>query len=232
MQLTDLQTDTRYLISPQLTATDYPNTDLNRNINRWYRRTLGWVFAAMGKWSATEEFAYTDSVIGQVEYPLPTSLLRLKRIEFKYDSTGQYVLGKNFSEQQVRAALGDNILLGASTADPYYRLGDTSLFVYPQFTAVVTGGIRVEYNKDVVDLSSGTDIPDMLSVVHQILSVGAAYDFALAKEMRLKAEELRRLIFGIPGFPDVSLKADLELIYAKRDDTTKTGFRVRRERFD
>lgn len=232
MQLSDLQTDTRYLISPQLTATDYPNTDLNRNINRWYRRTIGWVFAAMGKWSATEDFAYTDSVIGQTEYPFPTNLLRLNRIEFKYDASGQYVLGKGFHEKQVTAGLGDNTLLGSSTADPYYRLGDNSMFIYPAFTAVVPAGIRIEFEKDVTDLSSGTDIPDLLSVVHQILSVGAAYDFALAKEMRLKAEELRRLIFGIPGFPDVSLKSDLELIYAKRDNTTKMGFRVRRERFD
>lgn len=230
MQLSELQTDTRYLISPQLTATDYPNADLNRNLNRWYKRTIGWAFAAMGKWSASEDFAFTDTVIGQTEYPFPANLLRLNRVEFKYGS--EYILGTSFDAAQVTSGLGENTLPGSSTVDPYYRLGDNSMFIYPPFTSVVPAGIRIEFNKDAVDLANPTDIPDLLSVTHQILSIGAAFDFALSKEMRLKAEDLRRLIFGIPGFPDASLKSDLELIYSKRDNTKKNGFRVRRENYN
>lgn len=232
MQLSELQTDARYLVSPQLTSTDYPDADLNRNINIWYRRALGWIFTVMGSWSASEEFATTDSVIGQTEYPCPTNLLRLSSVEFKYDAAGEFVKGTSFDKKEVGIALGNNTLVGASTTDPFYRMGDKSIFIYPAFTSVVTGGIRIEYNKDVTNLSSGTDVPDLLSPLHPILSTGAAYQFCLAKEMRNKAEELRRIIFGIPGFPETCLKFELESLYARRDDTKKTGFRVRREYYN
>lgn len=232
MQLSELQTDARYLVSPQLTSTDYSDTDLNRNINIWYRRALGWIFTVMGSWSANEEFATTDSVIGQVEYPFPTNLLRLISIEFKYDASGEYVKGTPFENKEVGIALGNNTLVGSSTSDPFYKLGDSSMFVYPAFTSVVTAGIRVTYNKDFTNLSASGDIPGILSPLHPILSTGAAYQFCLAKEMRNKAEELRRIILGIPGFPETSLKFELESLYAKRDDTKKTGFRVRREYYN
>lgn len=232
MQLSELQTDARYLISPQLTSTDYPNADLNRNINIWYRRALGWIFTVMGSWSVGEEFAVTDSVAGQLEYLCPTNLLRLSQVEFKYDSAGDFVKATQFDKRETGIALGNLDLVSASTTAPFYRLGDNSIFIYPQFTNVVTGGIRIEYNKDVVDLSGASDLPDLLSPIHPILSTGAAYQFCVAKEMRLKAEELRRIIFGIPGFPETSLKNELESLYVRRDDTKKTGFRVRREFFN
>lgn len=232
MQLSTLQTDARYLVSPQLTSTNYGDTDLNRNLNHWYRMAVGWVLEVMGGWEYNLEFATTDLVANQVEYVLPTALLRLTRVEIKYPGASAYVTAALLDDKNISDALGEEETTGATEGAPVYRLGDDSIFIYPEPDDASTAGLRIEYVDDLTDLSGATDLPNLPAVLHRILSCGAAHDYALAKEMYRKKEELHREIYGKPGVVGTGLKYQLESLFSRREAAIKPQIRVRKEEYN
>lgn len=232
MTLATLQTDTRYLISPQLTSTNYGDTDLNRNLNHWYRMAVGWVLEFMDEWEYNAEFSTTNLVADQAEYVIPTTLLRLKRVEIKYPDASEYVTAAPADDWNISDPLGEEEVTGASEGAPVYRVGDNSLFLYPVPDANVTSGLRIEYVDDVADLSASGDLPNLPAVLHRILSCGAAHDYALAKEMYRKKEELHREIYGKPGVTGTGLKYQLESLFSRREHSTRPRITVRTESFN
>lgn len=232
MQLSQLITDTRYLVSPQLTSTDYSDTEVKRNLNLWYRQIMSWAFAVMGSWDVREEFSTSNALAGQIEFVLPVDLIRITGVEVLYPNQTEYVKTTQYDYREVNGPLGNDLVVGASEGSPVAFFGDRSVFIYPGFSADVTGAVRISYSRDFIDLSTDTDLPDLIPLVHRLLSLGAAYDFADVKGMTQRAESLRRRIFGIPGFEQTGLKYDLESLYARRDDTTKPSIRVKRESYN
>lgn len=232
MQLSVIQADARYLISPQLTSTDYSDEALLRNANHWYRMAVGWVLEFMGGWEYNQEFSTTNLVNGQTEYVLPSTLLRLTRVEIKYPGSSEYVTAGLLDDKNISDPLGTEEIIGASESTPFYRVGDNSIFIYPQPDDAVTAGLRIEYADDITDLSEAGDLPNLPAVLHRILSMGAAHDYALAKEMYRKKEELAREIYGKPGVVGTGLKYQLESLFSRRENATKPQIRVRKENYN
>ena len=74
-------------------TTEYPLADKTRQMNKWYRTVMGWIFQYAGNWSF-DDSNYTDlpysranCVLGQKDYTFPTDYVEIEGISYK-DSSG------------------------------------------------------------------------------------------------------------------------------------------------
>jgi len=166
-------------------STSYPTAQKTRNINEWYNRIVGWILEAQDDWQ-WDDTNQTDLPIGtislvasQQDYPEPISLT-ITRVECK-DSAGNWILLKPLDQKDVSVALGE-FFETASTPIYYDKLAN-SIFLYPAPSYASTNGLKVYFLRepDYFTASDDTQEPGFSSIFHRLLSLGAAYDYALAK---------------------------------------------------
>jgi len=185
--LVNLRSDARYLVFGDSTNTVYGDTDLDRNINRWYNTVIAWILTANGDWQVNGEIATTNLVSGQREYLLPTDILKLNEVYIKPVSTGNYLKSK---QKDLANIATDNDTYVPSY--PQFDLLDNSIFIYTQDGVIntVTAGLKVIYQKDLTELT-GTSAPNLAEPFKRLLSIGAAFDYCIANEMYSKAKGLK-----------------------------------------
>jgi hypothetical protein len=188
--LLNLRSDARYLVFGDSTNTAYGDTDLDRNINRWYNTILAWILGANGDWQVNGDFVTTSIVALQREYILPTDLLKLNEVYIKSTSTGDYLK----ATQKDLSALQHNEDYHPIT--PEFDVLDNSLFIYtPEDTiGAVTDGLKIVYQKNLTELSNTTDAPNLSEPFKRGISIGAALDYCIANEMNAKAKSLKVLL--------------------------------------
>lgn len=223
MDLTALRASARRKVSFQSSASaKYGTTDLDANLNEWYRLVISWVVLATGIWEFQGEVSTANLVQNQVEYVLPTRLVALNRVELLYPNQSSYVTATRIDDKQVEdGAFGNGSISIGSEGAPVFRVFDNSIFIYPKPSANVTNGIRIELVEDLTDLSSGTDEPNLNPLIHRVLSIGAAYDYLVTTEAQRKASSYYTQIFGSYEGDKRSLKSQIEALAAQRDRTTK-----------
>lgn len=217
MNLTNLRSDTRFLIFGDSTNTSYGDTDLDRNLNSWYKRILGWILGSNGDWQMNGEFATTSIVASQREYILPTDVLKLNEVYIKSTSAGDYVKATQRDILNVQDYPEDYY-----PTTPEFDLMDNSLFIYiPDATITnVTDGIKIYYQTDLTELSGASDEPNLPEIFRRILSVGSALDYCQAQEMWNRAKKLENRIFGDPTVKtDAGMKGELMEFFANRSLT-------------
>lgn len=223
MDLTALRTDTRRNVSLQLTSTDFPDTDVDAALNKWLRLCTAWVIGASGIWEFSANKSTANLVMDQIEYQLAATMVALNRVSIKYPNSTSYVYAERLDDQESRDAFENGTISRGSEASPVFREFDNAIFIYPKPSAAVTNGLAIETIDDVTALSTGTDVPNLNPLIHQILSIGAAADFCDGEEQYNKAARLERRIFGRPGGDGKdALKYLLEEMAANRDRTKRT----------
>lgn len=231
MELTDLRKDARYLVSPQLTSTEYPDVDLDRNINRWYRTVLGWVIPILGDWEISGDIIYHDFEKNITDIDLPLQIMRIVKGEVMYATGGKFV-PLNFIEPSRNQELveGNSTRTIDNPEHPTAELRGDTLTIKPAPTETVVNGVKLWVQLDLVSLSQASDVPDFMEAVQRVISIGAAADYALAEEMVKKEDQLNKRIYGDPSKPnDTGLKGMIEELYsvrsgARRDRLTAKKF--------
>lgn len=112
--------------------------------------------------------------------------LRIKRLELAYNGTNWYKaepinLGETSVTQDQTSV--NNFF---QTTKPFYEVRWNALWLKPVPTATVTKGGLLEFDRASTDytssdLSTGTAIPGFDSNLHDILAIGASYDYAISK---------------------------------------------------
>jgi hypothetical protein len=172
----------------------YADTDVDRNINRWYNNAIGSLLKVNGEWQVNGEIATTDLVAGQREYTIPADTMKVNEVYIKSTSSGEYVKARQ------RDPL--NVDIEPEEYHPYppyppeYDLLDNSFFIYIAEESItdVTAGLKIHYQSDVTELSTGTDKPNLAEPFKRFLTYGACYDYCLANEMRIRADEFKELM--------------------------------------
>lgn len=207
--------------------TIYPIAQKTRNINRWYDRVVSLILEADGRWEYDDSnqtdlpIATTNLVSGQRDYGIAgATFLRVLKVVCK-DSSGTWRVLKPISKHD-RDAI--NLLEDRNTGTPlrYDKLA-SSIFLDPEPNYASTAGLKVYFQRSFVvfAVTDTTKVPGFSSLFHRLLSLGAAYDFALAKGMNTKMSILRGEIDR--------MEVSLLQFYANRGRDEKVSLKVRKE---
>jgi len=213
------------------TLSDYTANDRKRNINKWYQDCVSRILNAMDSWKFHGEWATADTVEDQEEYLFPSDILKINRVEIRYDSgSNDYVVATPRDERTETRALANDDDIHSETNPIYYKPDERSLVFDPIPDESITDGIKIWYTKEVTELSSNSDEPVIVEPFHRILSIGAALDYAEANQMTEKMIALRRRLYGTEAHPENGLLFQLEKFYAtkEREDSARIIPRVQR----
>lgn len=171
-------------------SSTYPLASKTRNINRWLDRVAFLIQSAdeTWQWDDTNQtnlpIATTDLTSGRADYSIDTTFLKFLKVQVK-DASGNW---GDISPIDIN----DPLFGMLSTATPttgmptrYDKNGQTIyLFPAPNYTTT-GGGLKVyfERNTTYFTTSDTTKEPGFNAQFHRILSLGAALDLALAKDL-------------------------------------------------
>lgn len=190
MNLTNLRSDTRFLVFGDSSNTAYGNTDLDRNLNRAYHHLLQIAMQYCGKWQVNNTYAEENVLAGVTKYAFPTDILRLNRIEI----TPLASLTKPYLAIPVDLReIGYD--LDEFTPDiPYYDLRKNYIqFFFDQTFENVTNGLKIYLQNDIVELVNASDEPSkpqFPEFTHDFLTNRSAHKYCLANEMWNKLRAL------------------------------------------
>jgi hypothetical protein len=180
----------------------YPIAQKTRNVNRALDDVVSTILGSDGRWQwddtnyTTLPIGTADLISGQQDYTFESDYLVITRIEMK-DSSGNWQLLRPFdqsdySPQDTRQALSD---LDSTDSLPYHydKIGN-SIMLYPATNYNSTGGLKAYFQRtaEYFTTSDTTKEPGFAPHLHRFLSLSAAYDYALAKGLEDKKNQLRQ----------------------------------------
>ncbi len=191
MNTSELDADIDFLCGS--TSATYSPTNKRRNMNIAYRDVARIIWESDGGWhyddtnATTLPKAYTTLVDGQQDYTLPTTAMRVNRVEVM-DGAGNWIKLQPVDPQEVHSGMPE--FLGGTAGTPlYYELAGRSLLLYPTpGTGHVTmvNGLMIYMDRDVTSLavSATTTEPGFAAPFHRILSFAASIDFTQDQNQR------------------------------------------------
>lgn len=235
MNLATIRTDARYAISPQITSAEYADTDLDRNANEWYKKAVGWAVAAGDDWQMAGETIYKNFKSGVSVYALPIELIRVLKGEVLYSTGGTFVPLNFYDASRNQGSVeGNDTRTFDDSTKPTAELIGNDIIIRPAQTtgSDIVNGIVLNVQMSLADLDSTDDKPQMMEIVHRIVTRGAAYDYCLAEEMWNKARELKYEIFGDPRVKDdVGLVGEIKTLYSIRSAAYRDQVTARRRSY-
>ena len=227
MNLAELKLDTRFLTNTN--STSYPDTDLVRNLNVWYKQVVQWIWNASSTWEYDDRnktdlpIAITDLVDGQHDYSLPNSVQQLERVEVKDDEGNWHKLDP-IDQSQIDIALDE--FQSTDGIPQYYDKVGYSLYLYPAPSkdyVTLDSGLKILISREITELVNDTDEPGFTTDFHRMLSLGAGIDWATAngdKSLELSLGD-KMAIF----------KQNLQNFFGKRNKDTKTRIIPKRQSY-
>lgn len=235
MNLATIRTDARYAVSPQLTSAEYSDADLDRNANEWYKKAVGWAIAAGDDWQMAGDAIYKNFKSGISTYALPVELVRILKGEVLYSTGGSFVPLNFFDMSRNQGSVeGNDTRTFDDPTKPTAELLGNNIVIRPAQTtgSDIVNGIVLYVQMSLADLDSTDDVPQLVDVVHRIVSKGAAFDYCMAEEMWNKARELKYEIFGDPRVKDdVGLVGELKALYSIRSAAYRDQVSPRRRSY-
>lgn len=195
----DIVSDITFLLGGIGTA-DYELADRARNVNERYRMVWSWIFDAYGGWIWDDSNqidlpqATATLTSGQSTYALPTGAITVEGIEVK-DTGGIWHAVTIVPAEQIQERMALDEFYKTDGIPRYARLvGDTiEFFPGPNYTQAAS--LKVYFSRDISTFASGdtTKTPGFAAPFHRALSVGAALDYAIARNMTEKARSLSKM---------------------------------------
>lgn len=186
--------DARWLVGAS--SSTYPIADLTRNINRRHEEAVAYIFEADGRWQYTDsnntEGIYTDNLVsGTQAYDLDVTHLKITRVEIR-NTDGNYVRLNVLDQNDVLTTLTDYEKTDGTPK--FYDLIGNKIYLYPAPNYNSADGLKLWFQTSPSLFNTGdtTKVPGFASIFHRYLSLGAALDYANAKQLdnrnRLKEE--------------------------------------------
>lgn len=129
----------------------------------------------------------TDTVASQQDYGLPTGTLKIKRLEVSYDGTTWKVASPLDINQYGKGTDTTAIATNFTVDSPYYDVLGSSLMLYPIPSSAITKGLKIWIDRTATeftsgDVTTGTKLPGFDVNFHDLLPLGVAYDWLVAKQ--------------------------------------------------
>lgn len=200
----------------------YGINDKTRNINRWMEKCVTDILQADGRWQwddanfLTLPRAKTD-LSTQQQYSFDSSWLVVQRVDIK-DQSGNWIKLTPIDEKDIEVAY-DGFLTTPGTPQFYDVQGD-NIILFPIPNYEQDDGMEVSFQRkpSYFAVTDTTKEPGFASQFHRILSLGAAYDYAMSNGAP-QAETLRQEI--------IELRNELKTFYASRNKTESLRIKPR-----
>ncbi len=191
MQLNDTSTtlngikqDIQFL--GKITVNTFAAGDLNRIINKYYKQAQSVIRAVNEDFFmeiATSNLVANTGGTYPNEYPLPDDYEKIKQIQVAF--TPANTSSPLSSEYQILHLIGQESISDPSVAItiPTGIILDNSFFIYPDPSLAttplpVTNGVKIYYIQKQADLVNDTDVPNIFSDYHDVISWGSLIDIA------------------------------------------------------
>ena len=192
--------DIDFLVSTN--SSTYPIADKTRNVNRALDEAVSLILGADGRWQwddtneTTLPIGTADLVSGQQDYSFQSDYIVIQRVEIM-DSAGNWITLRpldfaDYPTEEGSTAFSD---LYSTNATPiYYDKIGNSIMLYPAPNYNSTAGLKAYFQRtpNYFLTSDTTKSPGIAPHLHRFLSLSAAYDFAVAKELGPKEEKYKR----------------------------------------
>lgn len=183
-------------------TTQYPLKAITRAINKWAKIVWTWIFEAYGGWlyddgNNTTDFpvATTTLTASQPDYGIPNTMLMIRGVEILNTGGVWYPLIK-LTEEFIRdRGIAEAQFYNVPAQPRYYVPYANSIKIYPPSNYTQSASLRVSFARGSTDFASSdtTKIPGFASQFHEVLAVGAAYEFAVRKGLETAAEYNQQL---------------------------------------
>lgn len=198
----DLISDITWLLGQDENA--FKREDRTRCINERYRLIWTMIFQSYGGWKfmddnisdTTTGLPYTDQTLtsGTALYSLPSESMSINSISVIGQGGSRQLSLKGISYEEYERMGGD--AFNNSSAMPRYYIpqGDTiRLIPTPNYT--VSNGLRIYFDQGISSFlpTDTTKVPGFNENFHRMLSIGAALDYAMARELKDKVAYLSNL---------------------------------------
>lgn len=150
--LANLRTHCRQYLD-EVSEADWSDVQINGEINYAYLEAYTAVIETYEDYYKTD---YTANLVeDQQAYALPSDFLKMRRLEVKYDSDGNYVKATPYNFDQIGVAYDSTTF--SSLMRPIYELSGSYIKLLPLPSENVTSGLRMIYIAQETDLDSDTD---------------------------------------------------------------------------
>jgi hypothetical protein len=152
----DLRTHARVYLD-EISPADWLDSQINRELNYAYSEVYSAIIEVY------EDYYKEDATVGLVEdqqdYELPDDFWKLRRLEAKYDSDGDYVKATRYDFRQIKSPYDSSTFGDSST--PIYELSGNYIKLLPMPSETVTAGIRLSYIKTISEMDDDDDTIDI-----------------------------------------------------------------------
>jgi hypothetical protein len=136
--------------------------------------------------NTTFSFATTSLVSGQQDYSLPSTLLKVKRLEITYDGTNYYKVNPFDVTETGEPTDITSISNNFDKTNPFYDIRDNSILLFPIPDQNVTDGLKIWEDRSLTlftsgDMTTGTKSPGFNRQFHDVIALKASYDWLLSK---------------------------------------------------
>lgn len=176
-------------------TTQYPLKAITRAVNKWNKQVWAWIWEAYGGWKyqdsndSGEPYADVNSVSGVSKIAIPTAATSITGFAYLDTASSEYRPLRPITLEQIeqRGFTLNNFMDTPSTPLYYLPLGNF-IYVFPALNASVTSGYRVYLDRASSAFASTdtTKTPGFVSEFHEVLAVGAAFEFAKRKGLSNK----------------------------------------------
>ena len=162
-----------------------------RRINTWNDKVQTMILEVQDEWDYDDSnhtnfpILTTDLVANQQDYALPTSTLQVKRAEISFDGSKWYKLAPFDINEMTDDSSTTSIASNFNKTEPYYDLQYGSIFLYPIPDSNVTGGLKlwITRENELFTTADTTQEPGFDRQFHEILALGASYDYCKSKNL-------------------------------------------------
>ena len=166
----------------------------------------------------------TTLVASQQDYSLPSSALKIERVEVM-DVDGNYQIVNPITKEWIKSQ-SISEFYETPGMPVYYSMEADSILLYPAPAAgsvTLAAGLKIYINRDVstFSLTDTSTTPGFDPIFHRGVSMGAALDFANSRNM---VNTIPILVNKLNSF-----KSDLQEFYTSRQVDIKPNLRLRRE---
>lgn len=194
-------------------TSSYTDAKKHRAMTRWAHIITEEVLDARKDWDYQGEIITHNLVANQREYPFPTDLLKIKRVDLKLDGTNwKPTTWVDESEISGSIASESDVTEKFNNSNPSVSILENSIFIWSGTITAVTAGFKLWYNKEIVGegditaFTDGTHVPTLKEFAQMALVYGAILDFAEGYEVTELATRMNMKLYGNPnGRPIVSV---------------------------